>query len=143
MTLKIKVVDVNYVHKVWPDVEKFILNAIATNDKFPEWSKNYNIEHIKAFITSGQWLLLVAMDEQGGIRGCATVSFINYPMHRVAFISTLGGKFVSTREVYEQLKSILKELGATKIQCFGRESVIRLWRRFDFEPRNMLVEALL
>jgi hypothetical protein len=143
MTLQIKVVDTNFVHQVWPQVEGFIATALDSMDDFPEWSKGYNIEHIRQYVTSGQWLLFVAINDQGNIQGCATVSFINYPLHRVAFITATGGKFIATKEVFAQLKRILKELGATKIQGYGRESIVRLWRRFEFEPRNTLVEVLI
>ena len=143
MTLNIKVVDTNFVHQVWPHVEGFITTALASMDDFPEWSKSYNIEHIRQYVTSGQWLLFVAVNDQGNIQGCATVSFINYPLHRVAFITATGGKFIATKEVFAQLKRILKELGATKIQGYGRDSIVRLWRRFEFEPRNTLVEVLI
>ena len=143
MTLQIKVVDTNFVHQVWPHVEGFITSALASEDNFPDWSRGYNIDHIRTFVVSGQWLLLVAVNEAGNIHGCATVSFINYPLHRVAFITATGGKFIASKEVFGQLKAILKGLGATKIQGFGRESIVRLWRRFDFEPRNTLVEVLI
>jgi hypothetical protein len=64
-------------------------------------------------------------------------------LHRVAFITSTGGKFIATKEVFAQLKRILKELGATKIQGYGKDSIVRLWRRFDFEPRNTLFEVLI
>jgi hypothetical protein len=143
MTLQIKVVDTNFVHQVWPSVEGFIAAALDSMDNFPDWSRNYNIEHIKMYLTSGQWYLFVAIDETGYIQGCATVSIANVPLHRIAFITATGGKFIATQEVFAQLKRILKELGATKIQGYGKDSIVRLWRRFDFEPRNTLVEVLL
>lgn len=143
MNVTIKAVDTNFVHQIWPSIEGFIQTALDTDNNYPEWNKNYNIEHIKQYLVSGQWLLLVALNDQGGIQGCATVSFINYPLHRVAFVTSTGGKFISSQDVFAQLKTILKGYGATKIQGFGRESIVRLWRRFKFEPRNTLVEVLI
>jgi hypothetical protein len=143
MTLQIKVVDTNFVHQVWPRVEGFIATAVASMDNFPEWSRNYNLEHIRMYVTSGEWYLFVAIDETGDIHGCATVSMVNCPLHRVAFITSTGGRFIATKEVFAQLKRILKELGATKIQGYGKDSIVRLWRRFDFEPRNTLFEVLI
>jgi hypothetical protein len=98
---------------------------------------------MQMFLTSGQWLLLVATDEAGVIHGAATVSFINYPLHRVAFITAIGGKLISNRDTFEQMKLLLKQRGATKIQGYGRESIVRLWKRYNFEPRNTLVEVLI
>ena len=90
---------------------------------------------------SGQWLLLVAVDEENAIHGAMTVSFVNYPLHRVAFVTTTGGKFIANPALLEQLKQILKTRGATKIQAFGRESMVRLLEKSGFEPRNTLVEV--
>ncbi len=89
------------------------------------------------------WLLLVAVDEENKIHGAATVSFANYPMSRVAFITLIGGKFVSDKGTFEQFKLVLKQRGATKVQGYGRESIVRLWRRLGFEPRTTLVEVQL
>jgi hypothetical protein len=91
----------------------------------------------------GQWLLLVATDEENKVHGAATVSFLNYPMARVAFITLIGGRLVSNKETFEQLKDILKQRGATKVQGYGRESIVRLWKRYGFEPRTTLVEVKL
>jgi hypothetical protein len=71
------------------------------------------------------------------------VSFANYPMNRVAFITLIGGKLIASRETFEQLKVLLKQRGATKVQGYGRESIVRLWKRFGFEPRTTLVEVQL
>ena len=95
----------------------------------------------QAFIAAGQWLLLVASDEKGGIHGAATVSFSNYPMHRIAFITLIGGRLISSKDTFEQLKLLLKQRGATKIQGYGRPAIVRLWQRYGFEPRTTLVEV--
>ncbi len=86
-------------------------------------------------------MLLVAMDSDGLIRGCATVAFINYPMHRVAFITAIGGKLISNKETFDQMKIILNKFGGTKLQGYARKSVVRLWERFDFKPVNTLIEV--
>jgi hypothetical protein len=125
---------------VWPKVASFLEDALTSSPEFPDWYQNYNIHHLQMFLTNGTWLLLVAV-EDGEIRGACTVSFANYPLHRVAFITAIGGKLIAGRETFEQLKGILKQRGATKIQGYGRESIVRLWQRYGFEPRLTLVEA--
>jgi hypothetical protein len=97
---------------------------------------------VQQFVSSGQWLLLVAADEDNVVHGAMTVSFITYPLHRVAFVTTTGGKFIANPELLEQLKALVKLHGATKIQAFCRESMVRLLARAGFEPRNTLVETL-
>jgi hypothetical protein len=85
--------------------------------------------------------LLVAVDEEGKLHGAATVNFINMPNDRVAFITYIGGKLVSNKDVVKQLGNVLKGFGATKIQGAARESIARLWRRFGFYERYTIVET--
>jgi hypothetical protein len=143
MNLSIQPVGADYVNQVWPVVAPYLHDALTKEDPSPEWSQCYNLHHVQAFLTSGTWLLLVAVDEENTIHGAATVSFSNYPMNRVAFITLIGGKLISNRATFDQLKTILRHRGATKIQGYGRESIVRLWKRYGFEPRTTLVEVQL
>ena len=142
MSLTVRPVDVNHIQQVWPMVQGYVHEALEKGGDFPEWADGYNVHHVQGFVTSGQWLLLVAVDEEKAIHGAMTVSFINYPLHRVAFVTTTGGKFIANPELLEQLKVLVKLHGATKIQAFCRESMVRLLSRAGFEPRNTLVETL-
>jgi hypothetical protein len=102
---------------------------------------DYTLDQIRMFLNVGQWMLLVAVDEEGKIHGAATSSFINYPNDRVAFITFIGGKLISSKETFKQMSDILKANGATKIQGMARPSIARLWKRYGFEERTMLVET--
>jgi hypothetical protein len=139
MSLSIRPVETTFVQQVWPFVEGYLQSALEKDGTCTD----YNIHHVQMFLTSGQWLLLVAVDEDNTVHGAATVSFINYPLSRVAFITAIGGKLISSDDTFEQLKALLKQRGATKIQGFGREAIVRLWKRYNFEPRNTLVEVTL
>ena len=143
MNLVVRPVEVNYVAQIWPFVEKYLEEALNKDNEAPEWSECYNIHHVQGFITSGHWMLLVAADEENNIHGAATVSFANYPMQRVAFITLIGGHLVSNNETFEQLRNLLKLYGATKLQGYGRPAIVRLWKRYGFEPRTTLVEVKL
>ena len=143
MTTSIRFVEQTYVNQTWPLVEGFIAEALAKGGDFPEWAANYTVEHVRVFVTSGSWLLIVAVNDEGVIQGACTVSFINYPLHRVAFVTAIGGKLISNQDTFAQLRQIFKQYGATKIQGYGRDSIVRLWKRYDFEPRNTLVEVLI
>ena len=123
MNLKVQPVDINYVSQIWSLVEPYLTNALVKDNDAPEWSECYNIHHVQTFLTGGQWLLLVATDEENKVHGAATVSFINYPMARVAFITLIGGRLVSSKDTFDQLKAILKQRGATKVQEIGRAHV--------------------
>lgn len=139
MNLKVQPVDVNYVQQVWPKVEKYIKEALLKGA--PEEAHNYNDHHIRQFLSTGTWVLLVAVDEANEIHGACTVSFINYPLHRVAFVTTIGGRLISSKDTFEQLKTYCKLQGATKIQGYGRPAIVRLWSHYGFEPRSTLVET--
>lgn len=137
MSISIQPVDTNFVQRIWPMVEGYLQSALDKG----EGPADYNIHHVQMFLTSGQWLLVVAVDEDNVVHGAMTVSFINYPMSRVAFITATGGKGVVNSASLAQLKSIVQARGATKIQAFGRESMVKLLAKSGFEPRTTLVEV--
>lgn len=137
MNLTVRPVDVSYVQQIWPVIEQYLQAALEKDGTCTD----YNIHHIQSFLATGQWLLIVAVDDEGQIHGAATISFINYPLSRVAFITAIGGKLISNDNTFDQLKALLKQRGATKIQGYGRPAIVRLWQRFNFEPRTTLVEV--
>ena len=101
---------------------------------------DYTIDQIKLFVLMGQWLLIAVVDDENQIHGACTVSFINYPNSRVAFVTAIGGRLISSKETFKQLCEIVKARGATKIQGATRESIARLWRRYGFKERYTTVE---
>jgi len=135
MTLSVCTVQLQNVHQVWPLVEKYIIDALQYG------GDDYTLDQVKVFLANGQWILLVAADEQNVIHGAATVNFINYPNDRVAFITFIGGKLISNKDTFAQLKTVLNGFGATKIQGAAREAIARLWSRYGFEKRYIIVEA--
>ena len=135
MTLQVRHVAQQFIAQTWPLVEEYLAAAQE------HCADEYTLDQIKVFLSSGQWLLVVAVDEKNSIHGAATVSFVNYPNDRVAFVTFIGGKLISSPDTFEQLKDILKRYGATKIQGAARESIARLWQRFGFEERYIIVET--
>lgn len=135
MTLTVKAISPQYISQAWPLVEKYIADAqqYCGND--------YTVEQVKVYLANGQWVLLVAADEEGAVHGAATVNVFNMPNDRIAFITFIGGKLISNKDTYSQMAGILKGFGATKIQGAARESIARLWRRYGFEERYRIVET--
>jgi hypothetical protein len=130
--MKIQHVPLDWVPAVWPKVQPFIASAL-------EHSKgDYTVEHVQAYLTSGQWALLVAADGET-IHGAATVNFFNRPNDRVAFITAIGGRMIGTQESVDQLKALMLSMGATTIEGAARESIARLWSRFGFEEKYRIV----
>lgn len=135
MTLTVKYVPTQYAAQTWQYVQEHIEPAIEHGHG------DYTIDQVRLMVNSGQWLLLIAVDEAKKIHGAATVSFVNYPNDRVAFITFIGGKLVSNDDTFEQMCGILKGNGATKIQGTVRPVVARLFKRYGFNERGILVET--
>lgn len=137
MSLSVQLVPLSLIHRMWPVAEKFVEDAL-------KWGEDdYTIEQVKVFVTKGDWMLLVAVDDDGAIHGVAVVNIFNMPNDRVAFVIAIGGRLISGDETYAQLCSLLRSFGATKIQGVARDSIARLWKRYGFKERYILVEAKL
>lgn len=129
----VQVVPVQHIHQLWSQVSGYLDDALQYADG------DYNLDQVKVYLTSGQWQLLVVNDSSK-IHGAIAVSYANYPNDRVAFITAIGGKWISDKESYKNFCDVLKNNGATKIQGAARESVARLWRRLGFKNKHIIVE---
>jgi len=133
MNLTIRYVEPDHAAETWPFVEEFIASAI------PYGNDDYTLDQAKMFVCLGQWLLLVAVDEENKLHGAATIIFTNYPNSRIAFITFIGGKLISNQDTFKQMVAILKQRGATKIQGAARPAIARLWKRYGFEEVTTIV----
>jgi len=131
--MKIQYVALEWVNYTWDKVEGFLADALVHS------KGDYTVEQVKVFVTQGRWALIVAVDDSGSIHGAATVEFFNRPDDRVAFITAIGGKLVSSADTFEQLRTYAKSMGATAIEGAARESIARLWRRYGFEEKYRIV----
>lgn len=134
MTITVKHVPTQFCAQSWPHVEEYIASA----HKFGHGE--YSLDHIKMYVNTGQWVLLAAVDEENNVHGACTISFINYPNDRVAFITAMGGKLITSQDTFSQLTAIAKSMGATKIQGASRKSAARLWERFGLTEQSIIVE---
>lgn len=125
-------VELGHLHRVWPAVEEFIASALEHS------TGDYSLDSVKTLLSTGNWMLLVAVDEQK-IHGAATVHMFNRPNDRVAFITTIGGRLISSDDTFRQLKDLLYSFGATCIEGAARESIARLWKRYGFEEKYRIV----
>ena len=136
MTLNVQLVPLSLVHQTWPAVEKFL------NDGLKYAEDDFTIEQVKVYVTKGEWMLLVAVDGDV-IHGAMTVNIYNMPNHRIAFITSTGGRFIINKDTFAQLCALAKSFGATKIQGVGRDSVVRLLEGVGMKKRYTLFEAKL
>lgn len=130
--MKIQHVETNYVSQVWPRVADYIDAGLSHQN-------DYKLDHVKMYLTSGQWTLVLAIADDGFIQGAAAVSFMNRPDDRVAFVVVMGGKLISSQETFLQFKDVLKLFGATYIEGAARESVARLWTKYGLEEKYRIV----
>jgi hypothetical protein len=134
--VKLQHIPTHFVAQTWDKVSPFISNALEYAED------DYTLDQVKVYLSNGQWIVIAASNEIGNVVGAATAVFQNYPNDRIAFITTVGGRFISDTETYNQFKDILKSFGATKIQGAARKSIARLWRtKLGFKERHIIVEA--
>ena len=126
-------VPLSHCAQVWPDIEAYFIEACKLND-------DYTIDQIKGSVCTGNWMLLILV-EDNKIHGAITVNFINMPNARVAFVTAIGGRLISSKDTYRQLAEIVKQFGATKIQGAVKESIARLWGRYGFKECYRIVEV--
>lgn len=137
MSLSIQYVPLEHAAQSWPLVEEFLLEA------FEYGTDDYNIDQLKAMVCTGQQQLIVAVDTDGNVKGAATVSYVNYPNHRVAFITNIGGRLITNAATFQQLGRVLGLQGATKIQGVVRPAMAKLCKKYGFSEVAALVEVKL
>lgn len=131
-------VPIQYVNQTWPSVFEFIKAAIEQQTG----NKDYTLEQVQVYVSSGQWLLLVATEDEK-IVGAATVNLFNRPNNRIAFITYIGGHLIVGKDSFEQMCQVLKGFGATSIEGAVNDAVARLWQRFGFVEKYKIVEVAL
>jgi len=131
----VKPVSTELIAQTWPKVEGHISRALKYS------GDDYTIDQVRLYLSSGNWLLLVSVDEQNVIHGSMTISFMNYPNDRIAFITATGGSGICTPDALAQMKNIVASMGATKVQAGARPAMVRMLSRLGFNQRYMVVEA--
>lgn len=137
MNLAVQFVPPDYVNQTWHRVEPFLAKSMSFG------RDEYTLDQLKVLILNGSQTLLVAVDESGDIHGAATVAFINYPNHRVAFITAIGGRLITNEDTFAQLRIYLITQGATKIQANVRPVMAKFSKRYGFNEIAALVEVKL
>ena len=133
--LNVQLVPLSLIHETWPLVNGYIEDAL-------QWGEDdYTIEQVRQNLADGKWMLVVAVDKDQRIHGAAVINIYNMPNFRVAFVVAIGGRLISSQETYAQLCVLLKSFGANRIRGVARESIARLWKRYNFRERYILVEA--
>jgi hypothetical protein len=132
--MNIQLVPLSMIHQTWPLVEGFLKDGLEHAED------DYTIDQVRAEVAKGGWMLLVAVDENG-IQGAMTINIYNAPNHRVAFVTSTGGRFIINKDTFKQLCNLVKEFGATKVRGVGRDSVVRLLSSVGMRKRYTIFEA--
>lgn len=135
--LSVQEVPIQYVNMVWPSIEGFVASAIPHSDG------DITLDETKSYCVNGVWKLFVAVDENNVAHGASTIHFFNRMNHRVAFITTVGGKGILTPENFSQFSDILRSNGATCIEGSVRDSLMRLAARFGARKKSNNIQLVL
>lgn len=123
----VKVIPTAFIHQTWPKVEFWLRFA-------GKYSGEFTLDDLKLMVIQGQKQLIVA-EQEDEIIGAAIVTYYNRPKHRVGFVTTIGGKGIITKDGMSQLMDILRKNGATYLEGAGRESIVRLYKRYGISPK--------
>jgi len=136
--VKVQPVSVEHVAQVWPKVVRFISSALKYS------SGDYTAEQARVYLSLGTWSMIVAVDDEGDIKGVTVIQYINRPNDRVAFIIAIGGKLISDPDTWSNFTDLLRFNGATKVEGAARKSIARLWAiKFNFTEKYRIVEVSL
>jgi thymidine phosphorylase len=135
---RVEIIPPQYVYHVWDQVEPLLAKGLIRS------GGEYNVDHLKVYLTSGAQMLVVIIDDANKVHGAVSVLFTNYPNDRVAFITSVGGKALTDKELWAQFENCLRQNGATLIRGAAFDSVARLWHKaFGTETRYVIVEKKL
>jgi len=135
---QVQVVAPIYIQQIWENVEPYLSAALKHS------GGEYGIEHLKLFLIQGNQTLLVAVNGDNKIHGAAVIEWVNYPNERIAFVVCLGGRLVTSKDIWNQFENWVKQNGGTMIRGATYKEAARLWKRkFNVEERYIMVEKKL
>lgn len=126
-------VPTQHVFQCWKDVEGYLSDALA----FAQG--DFTIEQLKADLGQGRAALYVVVDTK--VIGAIAVNFQNRHNSRVAFVLAIGGNWIANDWGMEKFTAVLKKAGVTHIEGVGRDSIVRLWRRFGFKKKYTVFDV--
>lgn len=125
---------VNNVQQAWNQVEPLLSSAMVHS------AGEYTLDQLKVMLVEGSQTLLVLVDDTNKIQAACTISWVNHPNDKIAYITSIGGKLDSNS--FNQLKDWAKANGGTKVRGAAFESVARLWKiKFKFKKTYTIVEC--
>lgn len=122
----------------WSEVEPFIARSCE------ESLGDLPLIDLKEKLLAGEWTLIVAYDpDTAKIDGAVVVHIFDRVNDKIAFVTAIGGKFITNGYSFERLKELLKIFGATCIEGNVRDSVLRLLSKLGFEKKSTTIKYTL
>ena len=118
----VQIVAPGHIHAVWPTVRGLLNTAIINYEH-----ADYDVEHLKVLLVKEFQILFVVLEDEK-IIGAFTIEVINYPNHRVAHTTTMGGKGVFDENTVKQYEDWCRSQGITKIRAFAQDGQARLFK---------------
>jgi hypothetical protein len=129
--LTVLVVPYDLSDQVLVDIHELLINFCAI-------SEHVTPEDICRHIKRAQWDLFVAVDNNNDIKGYCTVAYTETAKAKIAYINSISGKGIVNKELFNQLKKILKALGVNVIRGYADESRVRLYRKLGVTPTKYI-----
>ena len=136
MTLTLRLIPTELVPDFWPQLSPYIEAAFQEAGV-----TEYGLAEAEQYLHARHWVAVGFFDEDNHMHGALTLCVLTYPHEKMAFVTAIGGRHLTNSDNWEQLRSICRNLGCSKLQAYSRESVARLWKRIGFSHRAILVEA--
>jgi hypothetical protein len=134
---QMQIVPPNYIHQVWDKIESFFDRAMLAG------TDDYNVDQLKMLLVDGKQTLFVFVEEEN-IIGALAVELINFPNHRIAHTSAVGGKEIFDENTIKQYEDWCRAQNATKIRAFAKDAQARLYKmKMKFDIVTHVVEKKL
>jgi len=134
---QMQIVPPNYIHQVWDKIESYFDRAMLAG------TDDYNVDQLKMLLTEGRQTLFVFIEDEA-IIGALAVELINFPNHRIAHTSAVGGKGIFDENTIKQYEDWCRAQNATKIRAFARDAQARLYKmKMGFDMVTHVVEKKL
>jgi hypothetical protein len=131
---QLQIVSPNYIHQIWNQIETFFDRAMLAG------TDDYNVDQLKMLLVEGKQILIVVVEDEK-IIGALAVELINYPNHRVAYTSAIGGKALFDEDTIKQYEDWARSQGVTKIRAFAKDAQARLYKmKMGFDTVTHVVE---
>lgn len=135
MSVYLRSVAFEYAAQTWPQVEHFIERMMKYGPC------DHTLDQMKMRVCTGDWRLLIFVDENELPVGALTVVLQQFPNDLIGFVTAAGGKGFFNKDGYKQLTDHLRALGATRIQSYTRPSMARLSRLCGMTEAATLMDA--